>query len=258
MAETDGESMATGISRNAGWRLGLVVALAAFLLCAMLVMQGDATLADDDLDTFVFLPLLTHSLAPGIHGRVTYLGEPAPGITVTLWYYASKYGERPFQDMQTQEDGGYHFTALPELYMPYVQYYNGRNGNPAYLRSWRTGGLADYYMPGDVVYGWDFDIADIHKLAPTTGAEVPFPVTFTWEPRPATPQDDYYFEIHYPVSLYQPWFSTGNLGYVGSFTWQALGNGFEYGQEYVWNVKIRWPDGSSGSGYTERPVYFSP
>lgn len=247
-------------SWRAGWRIDLTVVLTVLFFGLMATIPASAALADDDSDYFVFLPLVERSLPPGIHGRVTCWGEPAPGITVTLWHIGSKGGYVPFGHTQTQADGGYHFTALPELSDPYVAYHNGEYGNvdnPAYLAYWFGAALMKY-TPGEIADGGDFDIADVRKLTPVAGATTTFPVTFTWEPRPATPQDDYEFEVYYQGDTYRmPWFYTSNLGYVGSYTWASPCCDFEYGQEYAWNVRIFWPDGSFGSSYAGRPVIFT-
>ncbi|HOD04661.1 MAG TPA: hypothetical protein PKH92_06400, partial [Anaerolineaceae bacterium] len=91
---------------RAGWRIDLTVVLAVLFFGLMATMSASAALADDDSDYFVFLPLVERSLPPGIHGRVTCWGEPAPGITVTLWHIGSKGGYVPFGHTQTQADGG--------------------------------------------------------------------------------------------------------------------------------------------------------
>ncbi|MEA3339994.1 MAG: hypothetical protein U9R15_08515, partial [Chloroflexota bacterium] len=58
--------------------------------------------------TFTWLPLILKTLPPGIYGRVTYQGQPAADIVLTLWHFDSEgYGYAPFRHTHTQQDGEY-------------------------------------------------------------------------------------------------------------------------------------------------------
>jgi len=218
-------------------------------------------------DHFVFLPFVSRTPPPGIYGRITCAGEPLPGITLTLWHFdVISRGYVLFRYTETQNDGSYRFSGLPSLpqdpgAMYYVTYENGDHGNadnPAYLGYWLAPAITSYEA-GQNVSGGDFDLANVGKLTPAGGATVPFPVTFTWEPRPTSPEDSYTFEVYWQGEYYRhPWFTEFDLGYVGAYTLDTLPYDFAYQQEYEWNLRIRWPDGSYGSGYAGRTVTFSP
>ncbi len=244
----------------------------ALLLMGMLFGGGAAFAAENplalpqapDLDHFVFLPLIMRPVPPGIHGRVTYLSEPAAGVTVTLFLYdgGGRY-PTPFRYTQTQADGGYHFTDVPAL-APYTAYQVGyRNGwighpvNPEHLASWNMPSIP-HYEAGESVSLAEFEVGDVRKLSPAAGVTVTFPVTFTWEPRSTAPQESYYCEVYMPGYLYGQGAVYWSLGSAeGTCVWSAPNAGFVYNDNYEWNIHVFWPDGSGGSGFG-RLLHFSP
>ncbi len=248
-------------TRHVAWRLGLAVALALLGLGALWTLPGRARIAQaDGLDHFVYLPLVARPLPPGIHGRVTYLGEPAVGITVTLFLHSPEGRfPLPFRYTQTHTDGSYHFTDVPAL-APYCSYHvgyqNGNPINPAHLAYWNMAPILRYEV-GQRVSVADFDVADVRQLSPAAGVTVTFPVTFTWEPRLTMPQDRYYCEVYmpgYPYGAGDVYWTLGSAD--GSCIWSAPDAGFGYGEAYEWKLVIFWPDGG-GAGFG-RPVTFSP
>ncbi len=251
-------------TRQVAWRLSLAVALALLGLGALWGTQGRAGIVQaDGQDHFVYLPLVARPLSPGIHGRVTYLGAPAAGITVTLFLHSLEGRfPLPFRYTQSYTDGSYHFTDVPALasYCSYhVGYQNGKAGNsinPMHLAYWDMAPIPGYEV-GQSVSVVDFDVADVRQLSPAAGVTVTFPVTFTWELRSTTPQDRYYCEVYmpgYPYGAGDVYWALGSAD--GSCIWSAPDAGFQYGEVYEWKLVIFWPDGA-GAGFG-RPVTFTP
>lgn len=215
--------------------------------------------------TFIWLPLILKTLPPGIYGRVTYQGQPATDIVLTLWHFDSEgYGYAPFRHTHTQQGGEYRFTALPDLdpqqssAMYYVTYNNGEYGNVDdlnYLVYWSTLAITDY-VAGSNVHGGDFDIADVQQV--THPQTVTLPFTFEWERRIASPGDNYTFEVYKQLEYMRfPWHTAFDLGYVGSYTLETLPYDFETNTEYQWDLRIQNPDSGHGVARARQVVVFA-
>jgi hypothetical protein len=134
-----------------------------------------------------------------------------------------------------------------------VRYLN-TPGTPGRLLGWQTWWIRHY--SGCDLHAGDFDIADIALVSPGDGATVSLPRTFYWTPRPATPSDDYEFDLYDPTDGDPWWWTDPTLGYVGSYTLSSLPSGFSPWTEYAWEVWVYGPDGY-GISYEGRAVTFS-
>ncbi|MCP4539728.1 MAG: hypothetical protein GY832_21530 [Chloroflexi bacterium] len=214
--------------------------------------------------TFIWLPLILKVSPPGIYGQVTYQGQPAIDIVLTLWHFDSEgYGYVPFRHTRTQQDGGYRFATLPDLdpqqssAMYYVTFNNGEYGNvddSNHLSYWSSFAIT-HYVEGSNVRGGDFDIADVQLVEHSQMVTLPF--TFEWQRRIASPHDDYTFEVYKQLEYMRfPWHTAFDLGYVGSHTLETLPYDFELDTEYQWDLHIKNPDGGFGVSRARQVVVF--
>jgi len=192
-------------------------------------------------------------LEGGIYGRVTERGNPVSGVPLDLRLFnGSSYST--VASTTTGADGRYLFAGVASLgsgQRYYVQYANWRDTyTPGRLWSWNTWSIRSY-TAGSIVDGGDFDIADIALVFPADGATVSLPQMFYWTPRPATPADDYEFDL-----FDGDWWWTDPLGYAGDYTLNSLPSGFEPGTQYWWQVCVYGEDGY-GWSYEARSLIFS-
>jgi 5-hydroxyisourate hydrolase-like protein (transthyretin family) len=203
----------------------------------------------------VYLPAIGTDLGPGkITGRVLLNGSPVSSIQVDLyylngsaWWYESS--------TETAADGTYQFADAPglsgdEVYR--VEYYNYADiaGRVYY---WDSNEF-EYFTAGTNYQVNDFDIADIPSVSPADRATVSLPASFQWTRRPATPTDNYEFDIEDLSGVGFWWL--GNLGYVESFQMVGLPSFFYPGSSYAWWVAASGP-GGFGESRLYRNVTFS-
>jgi len=171
---------------------------------------------------------------PGIHGRVTYQGNPIGGVTIDLRFFnGSSYST--IRTTTTQANGGYQFVSLPTLasgqqYSPL--YSNSASSN--YVASCR-GALFTSYVADTSVSGGNFDIANIPQVSPPTGATITLPYTFQWTKRSGVPSDSYKLEIWNDNDW---WETLSPLGYVSSYTLNTLPSGLSFGTPYQWDIVV--------------------
>jgi hypothetical protein len=134
----------------------------------------------------------------------------------------------------------------------YVRYLNGANvsGRLAYYAS-RS--LTEFGASSEVDLG-SFDIADIDLISPEASVAVAAQSTFRWTKRPATPSDNYEFDL-YDADWSPSWYSD-RLGYVDSYELDGLPEGFHLDVPYYWEVWAYDPQGGHGISFA-RGVSFT-
>jgi hypothetical protein len=192
----------------------------------------------------LFLPFLAKSL-PGIAGNVTLNGVAAPGIGVSLQFY-NGVSTTPLLATNTASDGSYQFLGAPSLAkgQHYDVEYVRPTGVTDTLRNWTTNSITDYVSGGAVAMA-PFDIADVPLVQPTANATATLPVTFQWTVRPSSPLDSYALEIR--NSAISTTWSSGFLGYTGTYPLPALPSGFSLGVKYPWYIKVQSPAGTGST-----------
>jgi hypothetical protein len=170
---------------------------------------------------------------PGIHGWVTYQGNPISGTTINLvlsnhWSYST------IGTATTQVDGAYQFVNLPtliigQLYTPF--YFS--TASSSFVDFCRGASLKSY-IAGASVWGGNFDIANIPQVSPPNGATIALPYTFQWTKRSGVPSDSYKLAI----SNDHVWWSTDPSGYVSGYTMNNLPSGLSFGTPYYWSVVV--------------------
>jgi hypothetical protein len=198
----------------------------------------------------LYLPLVFKP-EPAIVGQVTLDGAPAYGVSLDLRFFDGSAWSTLAQT-STDGNGNFAFTNVPALAAGqkyYVRYLN--SSDPTRLFTWHTQILTAYSATTAVGIG-SFDLATVNLLQPGPGASVNLPFTFQWTPRPATPSDDYQFELFDPNGS-ADWLSAP-LGHTGGFALTGLPDGFGTGAEYGWTVVINSPDGGFGVPYYYNPV----
>lgn len=211
------------------------------------------------VQTKTYLPLILKSIVcnTGISGRVTAYGASAAGVGLQLRFYnGSSYST--FASTTTAADGSYQFLGAPSLSPGqgyYVRYLNVASDSTR-LSYWATRFLTTY-AAGQCVSIGNFDLADIVLVGPY--GTVPFPQTFYWNTRPASPSDSYQFNLFTPSNPpnYTPAGATSPLGYVGSFTLNSLPAGFNTNTPYGWFAAANSPDGGYGESYYYFSIAFS-
>ncbi len=211
----------------------------------------------------VYLPLVVQDFfaGAGLYGKVTLNGAPISGVGVDLRFYNGAAWST-YASTTTDALGLYSFTGAPGLgagQIYYVRYLNPAAVN-AYdhrLGVWGTRSLtsATYTAGANVMLGV-FDIADVEMASPTPGATVALPATFRWTVRASSPTDSYKFNVQDKTNPSPAW-ATDSLGYVGSYSLNALPSGFAAGTQYAWTVGITHSDGSYGAAFWMYYVTFS-
>jgi hypothetical protein len=190
-------------------------------------------------------PTPTPVAAPGIVGRVTEGGVPAPGILLRLRFYKGTRFET-VGESSTAADGTYRFANLATLnpgQAYYVQYPNFE-ANTSRLGAWGSFRVLSY-TAGTRVDGGSFDIKGIPLQAPADNASVALPATFRWTQRGIT-GDSYVWELYRLIPSSTPGepptletLATSQLlGNTNSFTLSNLPPGAEPGISYGWSLQV--------------------
>jgi hypothetical protein len=192
----------------------------------------------------------------GIHGYVTYNGQPAANVALELRYYdGASWSTRA--STLTTASGLYSFLGALGVGGEQAYYVRYQNTSHDYLRLWMWGTreLKNYASGSEVELG-SFDLANINLVAPDHMSAVNLPYTFQWTPRPESPSDSYELDMFDPENS-NFYFYTPPLGYTGSYTLNSLPTGFSTGRWYVWEVWVYSPDGGFGISYQTRGVKFA-
>jgi hypothetical protein len=232
-----------------------LVAILAVILLALIFAIGQV-IGAPDVDGLIYLPMVENM--PGIYGRVTDGGVAAPNVALELHRLnVNTFADTLQGTTLTNASGYYVFTnqsSLPLDHVYYVKYTNP--GDPARLWRWYTSPL-DTYTYGSAVNIGDFDIADIALSSPSHGAYVDLPETFTWVRRPATPSDNYEFDLYEDCENCALFYTLPPLGYAGSYNLTTLPPGFAYDTLYFWEIWVYAPDGGYGISYDAYGVTFT-
>jgi len=204
--------------------------------------------------TFTATPTATTPPEPaGIYGRVTYKGNSASGIQLTLrWWNGAAWSS--MAQTNTGVDGSYLFGSVPSLEGSQIFYvlYGPNTTDSHYLYVW-SGPQIIAYLAGTRARGGDFDIANVNLLAPSSGSSVRLPATFTWQRR-GLPGDTYLWYLFEPSGTYR-WL-TSDLGDVGSFSLTTLPAGASYNKQFAWTVYVYSGAEGYGISHTSHWVTF--
>lgn len=129
----------------------------------------------------------------------------------------------------------------------------GNSHDERYLLLW-DGREITSYTAGDIVFGGNFDIANISLVSPGEGATVKIPVTFDWDARGIS-GDEHIWLMKDPDAPYVL-ASSGSLGTSTEYTLEGPPAGLEYGREYIWYIEVL--NGDNGYGLSlYRSIYFA-
>jgi hypothetical protein len=238
---------------NLNRKLRLVsLTIPLIVLFGFALAAGRSAANDQGGDLYTYLPSITYQAPPrGIYGLVNQNGVPAAGITVTLQL---RHGSNatPIRTMTTDASGNYAFLDAPTLGsgQQYFVFYPNAENVASRLSYW-AGFLIDTYTAGDEIPGADFDIANITLANPPPAAVVTLPTTFTWNPRPATPTDNYELNIIGDSKEDQGhtyFYTNPPLGYIGVYTLDTLQGEMVYNESYGWTIWAYGPGGSLSAG----------
>jgi len=188
----------------------------------------------------------------GIYGRLTYQGQAAPNIALSLLQFDEW---TTIASTVTDSSGAYSFTNVPILpagktYT--VHFWNGSH-DERYLLRWDGRDITSYTM-GDTVFGGNFDIANIPLVSPAEGATVSIPVTFDWDARGIS-GDEHIWLMKDPDAPYVL-ASSGFLGTSTEYTLESPPPGLDYGIDYIWYIEVL--NGDNGFGLSlYRFIYFT-
>lgn len=202
-----------------------------------------------------YLPLLYKPI-PGILGKVTQNGSPAPNIFLELRFFNGTSWST-WVTTNTGSDGSFALVNAPTLLPGQRLYVLYRNTSqiPGRLWLWATRELTAY-TAGTTTNIGNFDIADIALVAPPDFSDISLPYLFRWAVRGATVSDSYALEL-YDIAGGSAYAATAPLGYVNSVVVTGLPAGFNTGTPYGWDVLAFSPDGGVGVAYETRVVLFS-
>ena len=172
---------------------------------------------------------------PAIFGKVTEQGFPAPDIPIKLEYFNGSAWST-LDTVITDNNGNYRFTGLNSLGAG--EKYNVQFGpnptNSSRVSYWFTPEITTY-LNGTNKLGGNFDIGNVNLTLPLSGAAVPLPVTFKWQPRILT-GDTYRLILFDPLS--DDWWWTDDLGYVGQVTIANFPPEVLFNKPYGWYVRV--------------------
>ena len=204
----------------------------------------------------VYLPsVMDLRPAPGIHGKLTFNGDPQGNYIVELRFFNGASWSTRAYAQPSWYSGKFMFRDVPALepgQLYYVLYRRPTSWSPGLLL-WATRTLTTY-NEGDGVYIGTFDIADVPLLSPGNEAAVYFPVTFRWGPRGAVPSDIYEFNLFDPYDFDPALYAI--VGYTGELTLHSLPLALNVGDLYAWYMGIYSPDGGYGIGSQVWAIYF--
>jgi hypothetical protein len=210
------------------------------------------TEADDSIP--LYLPILMN-IPDQIWGYVTDNGSPAANTTIVL--YINGFNSDPLQDV-TDSTGRYSFDDVPTVITQtyYVSYENwGPNNDPSRLAFYDNS--IDNYVAGSNLQIDTFDIADVILLDPVDGQTISLPYTFQWQPRPATPTDNYNWWGGCSWGSDGMGLGSNLLGYADSFTLNSVPDEFYYQEsECWWGIDITAPNGGYGESYAYPMIYY--
>ncbi len=207
----------------------------------------------------VFVPMLVKPGVggAGINGRVLQNGSAAGGVPLDLFLYSASTSTLK-ASATTRADGTYAFTGMPSLGSGesyYVRFLNSAI-TAGRLWLWETPLLTTYTAGSSVKFN-DFDIGDVYKGSPESGAAVSLPAAFTWTRRTATPTDSYELDLIDQATGYYLWWTNPALGYASSYQLASLPSGLSVNTPYYWEIWIYSPDGGVGIGLYIRQVTFT-
>jgi hypothetical protein len=182
---------------------------------------------------------------PGMHGWVTYHGNPISGVTINLMFFNGS-STSAIRSTTTKADGSYQLVNLPTL-IPGQQYYASfSNSASSDFVAACIGAIYSFYYAGTSMWGGDFDIANIPQISPPNGATITLPYTFQWTKRSGVPSDSYKLEIWSDNA----WWNSDPLGfgYVSSYTMNTLPSGLSFGTSYHWDVAVQTQPINGGGG----------
>jgi hypothetical protein len=237
----------------------LLTSIPLFLLLLLMSQSIIPTLANSEADNqmvTIYLPIILQEQA-GIHGNVTWNGSPAEDIPLTLRFFDG--AEWSTAATTTTGPGGeYAFESAPGLGegQEYYVLYRNEDGIEGRLWIWATRELSSYEEGASVLIG-NFDIADVELISPLDEASVSLPYTFQWNPRSASPGDNYEFNLLDPEDPDTFFYTDPPLGYVGSYTLDFLPFGFQAEVDYVWEVWVYSSEGGFGVSYEDRWISFN-
>ena len=182
-------------------------------------------------------PTVTPTPRPsrGLYGVVTEGGALTAGVPLDLRFYdGANWSTRA--STTTGPGGAYSFLSQPglgggaTLLCPLPERVRWQL-QPA-VDVAHSGGLTDY-AAGAEVHAGSFDVAGISS-SPSPNARSRLPATFQWTVRPASPSDNYEFDLFDPVDQSPYFWTDPPLGYVGWYTLTGLPAGFSAGTRYGW------------------------
>ena len=200
-------------------------------------------------------PTATPTPGRGIYGYLTYRGQAAVNIFLSLLQWDDPQTMTTIASTVTDSSGAYSFTNVPDL--PAGKTYRVRFWNDShderYLLVW-DGREITSYTAGDTVSGGNFDLANIPLVSPAEGATVTIPVTFSWDAR-WIGGDEYEWLMKDPDEPYVL-ASSGSLGTNTEYTLESPPAGLEYGREYIWYIEVLNSDNGYGLSLY-RSIYFA-
>jgi hypothetical protein len=202
-------------------------------------------------------PVAAPRQGAGIHGDVTFRGQPAGSIDVALRRYRpGTAGETPVMTVTTNVDGQYLFDNVPTLPTGaryYVRFVNLVKDD-SFLFAW-FGQDIRLYTAGQSVRGGDFDIADLHLRTPQGGVSRALPASFGWQMR-GLAADRYRWRLRTQDQT-KSWI-TEDLGAVDSFTLAELPEGVQHNTSYWWTADVLGEEDSFGLAFYLRSITFLP
>ncbi len=203
----------------------------------------------------LFMPTILRHAADvppsGIYGRVTFQGEPAPGIALELRLCTlaanGSVGCSVNATTATDRQGIYRFTGRPataDNQWYYIYFENASDASKVAL--WTSDDIT-HYAANSTRYGGSFEAADIALISPASPTTSTLPITFTWNRRNVIPPDLYDWEL-YRVNFTSV--RTYILGLTGnSLTLSSLPTGAAFGTRYLWGIGASNAEGYVGSYY---------
>jgi hypothetical protein len=185
--------------------------------------------------------------SPAIYGIVSEAGSPGRDVPLALHRLGPGGIDQVVANVTTSRQGLYQFEHLPDLAADsvYVITFGPNTADTGRVYLWQTF-LTPAYAAGDSQRGGDFDVANVKILGPDTAATLDPPITFSWQVRAATADDDYMVRVLDLEAGRKAW-ESGHLGYAGGYTLATRPPELEAGRQYGWQLVIY---GTEGVGYS--------